>query len=251
MICSTKICCLSFLTALLFLLAGCNDGLNECFSGPGQITTKRIGLYEFRNLKVNDNIDLVLENGSDFSAVVTGGENVIPMLEFSIVSNTLHISNNSTCPMFKKPWDNINVLLTVPTLDTLMINSYGSVSCDRPFTSTAMVIIYRESTGNVDINVSCETLRLNYLSGTGDITIRGTAERGFVFHTGFGVVDFTGLTTQFLNLNLQSLNHTYVQGGEQYFFVVTSGPGNVYYSNNPGVIDWYREGTGELIKINP
>lgn len=241
----------SILLMLLVLLAGCNDGLNECFSGPGQPATRRIGLYEFRNVKVNDNIDLILENGAEFSIVITGGERVIPMLDVSIETSTLHISNYSTCPMFKKPWNTLTVLLTVPTLDTLIIHSYGSVTCDRPFSAEDLVIFYRESPGKVDINVSCETLQLNYLSGTGDIVIRGTAERGFVFHTGFGVIDFTSLTTQFLNLNLRSLNHTYVQGGELYFFVVTGGAGNAYYTNNPGVVEWYKEGTGELIKLNP
>jgi len=239
-----------FITTMIFLLtAGCNDGINECFSGSGKIITKRIGLYEFRNVVVEDNIGLVLKNGVVCGLEITGGEYILPMLDVSIKANTLYLGNGSTCPMFKKPWDEILIILTAPFLDTLVVKSHGSLKSSGTFRSDSFVMIVKESPADVDINIDCTSFQLQYLSGTGNISITGTLERGTVFHSGYGLLDLTGLITRFLNLNTRSSNHSFVRGGEQYMFVVTGGDGNVYYVNDPLKIEWQKEGRGELIRI--
>jgi hypothetical protein len=237
------------LIVISIFLFGCDDSLNECFNGPGKTIKKRMTLYEFNNVLVKDNIQLILKNGDLRSIEITGGENIIPMIEISIENSTLHLSNESVCPVFKDPWNNIMVVLTAPALDTIIVQSHGSLKSELPFFSERLFLIYKESPADINLNINCNYFRLEYLSGVGDIQISGSAGRGSIFHNGHGTIDLTELNTVHLSLNMQSANHSHVRAATYYFWVFTGNAGNVYYTGEPEIIEWHKDGDGELIRV--
>lgn len=242
-----KLCLI--LTIILGVTPACRDSFNECLSGPGQTTTKRIGLYPFKNVKLRDNIGLTLVNGSVYEMEVTAGKNIIPMLGIEIINQTLNLRNNSTCPLLKDPWKTIEVRLTVPELDTIFVENHGDINSMLPFETDDLVIRISDSPSNINLEVKTDYVRVENLTGTGDIALKGFSEVADCYHAGYGTIDFRYLVCQEVNINSTSVNHCYIRAGEDYLFAVVSGEGNIYYHNDPIRLDLKLEGQGRLIKV--
>jgi len=242
-----------FLFIAIFLVmvnfSACNDSLNECLNGQGRTITKRQGLYDFNNIKVKDNISLTLVNGSVNELEISAGENLIPELGIDIIDNTLVLSNQSTCPMFKDPWKNIEMKISVKDIDTIFVESYGVLRSIEPFVDEVLTIRISDSPATVDMNIDCEFLRLENLSGTGNVNISGTTDLIECFHSGYGKVDLTKLVSRYSYINMQSSNDSYVRGGDVFMFAVLSSIGNVYYYNDPDKIEITTQSSGRLIKL--
>lgn len=240
---------LSILLVILTSSSACHNSFNECLSGSGKTKTERMGLYSFRNVCVMDNINLTIENGDEFELEITTGENIIPMLGIEIQNNTLTLSNESTCLVLKDPWTNIDMKLIVPQLDTIFLQSHGSLVSSVPFESESLLISLTDTPAKVDLQVGCGFLRIENLSGTADVKISGNVSRAECYHSAYGKIDFTGLYAEFMNLNVQSSNDTYIWGGTEYFYVAIGDIGNVYYYNQAKLMEVISESSGELIKV--
>jgi hypothetical protein len=244
---------LAFLLFLGFVIilvsTGCRDAFNECLSGPGKTTTHRMGLYDFGNVRVRNNISLTIENGVKNELQITGGEHIIPMLGIEIIGNTLILSNKSTCPMLKDPWENIEMKLTLSHLDTLFVESYGDIKCQGEFSQDSLVLRISDSPANVDVNFDCSRLHVESLSGTATVKIRGRAKVVNFYHAGYGRADLTKLISDYMYMNMQSSNDSFIRGGEIYFYAVIGTIGNVYYCNDPEIIDLTLQSTGQLIRL--
>lgn len=236
-------------SVMLLAMPGCHNVLNECLSGPGKTTTKRIGLYSFKNVKVRDNISLTLENGPKYEMEVTAGENIIPGLYLDIINNTLNIRNLSTCPLLKDPWKPVEVVLTVPDLDTVFVENQAEIRSLIPFKTDHLVVRVSDSPSRIDMNVNCRYVRVENFSGTSDVAVRGFADTVDCYHAGYGTIDFRSLASNRMIVNSASDNHCYIKAGEDYLFAVISGKGNIYYHNDPTRLDLKLEGTGRLIKV--
>lgn len=235
---------------LLLFLAGCHDTFNECLSGKGATVTERVGLYPFGNVTVYDNLELTLTQDSEYMVQITAGENIIPMLGINIKNNTLVLRNESSCPMLKDPWKPIKVVVTAPQVDTLTIKSHVGVFTLLPIRQDAFLIRVNESAAKVQMEVDCQKLFIENISGTADIAISGRAYRSHCLHAGFGRLDLTQLHSVYMNLGAQSRNDCRVRGGDDYFFVTLRDIGNVYYTNDPQHIELFLESSGQLIKSN-
>lgn len=233
----------------LLLFGGCHDSFNECLSGPGSVKTERMGLYAFGNVWVKDNIDLTLVNGNTYELEITTGQNLIPMLGINIINNTLYLSNESTCSLLKDPWKRIAMKLTLPTLDTLFIESFGEINCMGNFAADNLAVKVFESPSNINFSVDCNFLNFENLSGTANINIQGRALRFNCFHAGYGKLNFSGLHADYVYFNTQSTNNCFVRGGNRYFYAVMAGIGNAYYFNDPEKIDLVTKNTGRLIRV--
>lgn len=245
-----------FMAALLLLgfvmvlvSTGCRDAFNECLSGPGKTITHRMGLYDFGNVRVRNNISLTIENGAKNELQITGGEHIIPMLGIEITGNTLVLSNKSTCPMLKDPWKNIEMKLTLPHLDTLFVESHGDIKCQGVFSQERLVVRISDCPANIDLNLECSRLRVESMSGTANVNIRGTAEIVNFYHAGYGRADLTKLISDYMYMNMQSSNDSFIRGGELYFYAVIGTIGNVYYYNDPEIIELIVQSTGQLIRL--
>ena len=243
------VCLYLVIITLASIAPACRDSFNECLSGPGETISQRIGLYPFRNVKVRDNIGLTLVNGPVCEMEVTAGKNIIPMLGIEIINGTLNLRNNSTCPLLKDPWKTIEVKLTVPDLDTIFIENHGEINSNLPFETDDLVVRISESPSNINLEVKTGYLRVENLTGTGDIAVSGFAEIADCYHAGYGTIDFRHLVCDEVNINTASVNHSYIRAGDDYLFAVVSGEGNIYYHNDPRRLDLKLEGPGRLIRV--
>ena len=234
---------------LLLAMPACHDAFNECLSGPGKTKTERMGLYPFKNVSVNDNIDLTIQNGNNYNLEITVGENIIPVLGIEIINGTLNLSNQSNCKLLKKPWEAISITLTAPNLDTIFVKNHGQIHSQKPFSSKSLLIRITNSPADIDLEIEAEYFRLENLSGTAKVKISGLAQNAECYHAGFGMIDFTDLRPQYLYLNMNSTNNSEIWGAEKYMYAALSNIGNVYYYNEPSRIELGIKDSGQLIRV--
>jgi hypothetical protein len=233
---------------LLLSLPACHDAFNECLSGPGKTINERMGLYSFKNVSINDNIDLSIKNGKQYSLEITAGENIIHNLGIEIVNGTLNLSNKSTCALLKKPWDAITMILTVPELDTIFVKNHGRIQSQGIFYSQALLVRVTDSPAEVDLEIEATHFRLENMSGTANIKISGQVQNTECYHGGFGIIDLTNLHQQYLYLNMNSTNNSEIWGAEKYLFASLNNIGDVFYYREPAKIEWENNDSGQLIR---
>ena len=66
------------LISVLILLVGCNrENIDDCFTNSGKVVTESRSAVYFERVSLYDNINLVLQQGTEFSIKVEGGENLL------------------------------------------------------------------------------------------------------------------------------------------------------------------------------
>jgi len=87
-----------FFVLLTFLLASCGkDSFLDFAKSTGEtVTITRPNGEGFTKINLNDDVNLIISQGSSYSIKLEGGTNVLPAVETSVTDNTLTIKNNNT-----------------------------------------------------------------------------------------------------------------------------------------------------------
>ncbi len=237
---------------LILGFASCNkNSLKDCLDGRGKTSSESRGLYSFDNISVHDNISLKIIQGPHHTAVITTGENVIPFITTSIEDNILFIRNESVCTMFTDPWDNVDVEVSMPDIDTIFIQTAGDVVMDSAFHTEFASVKIEESSG--DINLTFDVLKLNvhYLSGTANVWVNGTGRDGAFYCAAYGVLDTRGFISNYTAINSNSTNNCFVTSGVITLDVKITNMGDIYYIDQPLNLIEVIEGPGKLIRLGP
>src|SRR3954447_1020153 len=83
-----------------------------CFAGGGSVTTVSHSLGAFSEIVLNDNINLVLTQGSTEELKVTAPENIQPNIIANIENGVLTISNTTECEWLRNPDEKITAELS-------------------------------------------------------------------------------------------------------------------------------------------
>ncbi len=236
-----------WLVLILFLTSCEGDLFHECLSGRGNPTTVKRGLYPFGNIAVYDNINLTIEQGDQFSITLTDGEKLIPMISSLIKNNTLEIRNESPCSLLKDPWKPVEVVVSLPVLDSLFIRTQGKIRVNGALKQQLLYVMAYETAADVQLNLQTRYFRLDNLKGAADIYLSGYSDTVFIYNIATGRSDALGIETEVMSVNTGSMNDTYVRAGKKLLDVKIDNIGNVFYRNNPELINFYSTSEGKLL----
>jgi hypothetical protein len=240
---------ISFGLIIAVLGTSCEGNLlTECLSGRGNPSSEKRGLYPFGNIAVHDNIDLILEQGADYSITINTGHKLIPLITNMIHNNTLEIRNESPCGILKDPWKRVEVIVRFPKLDSLFVLSNGDVGVRGTISLSRLFAEVSENPGNINLNLNCEFFRLDFLKGTADVSLTGYSDTVFIFNNSAGKVDALNVRTQAMVVNSNSSNHVYVRSGDQLLDVKIEYIGNVYYTHDPLKLILNASNSGRLFR---
>jgi len=210
----------------------------------------RRNLYPFKNIIVFDNINLSLQQGDKYEVIIETGRNLIPAITTRIVNNTLTIRNESTCPLLKDPWNPIEIRITFPEIDSLVIRSQGRVWMPDTIFGNRFYVSVRESSADIQLLFDVNFLQVGNMDGTADVTIKGKARDGYFYHAGYGKFDALDFFTTYTIVNSNSTNDCYVRGGTILLDAKIMGIGNIYFVGQPENVKKSIVGSGEIIKLD-
>ncbi len=241
---------LTMLTGMMFVFGACRNSFNKCLSGTGDQMVERRKMHSFRNIEVSDNIRLEIVQGEMHEVQISAGDKLIPMIRTRIENDVLHISNESICPLLKDPWIPVDVVVSLPDMDSLLIKSQSEVKIPVPFKTDNLYVRVTESAAHVILNVETGYLRFGLTDGPADAIISGISRETVIYNGGYGPVESRGLYSERLYLNSNSTNHIFARAGSDFTNVIISFTGNIYYTGETARLEYFSKGSGELLRLD-
>ena len=232
------------------LLPGCSkDNLFDCFTGAGKIVTEQRTASPFGGIVLNNNLDLYITQGPDYSISVEAGKNLQKNIKTEINDGVLTISNENTCNWVRSYDKPMNVYITCVDLDSIIYQSSGNIHTLNTLTTDSIKVLVKEGAGLIDMNINTHKSYFQLNEGTVDLEVRGYSDVVYLSSNSYGLANCLDLQANFIYMSSGSTNDCYVQVNLE-FLVVIENVGNVYYTGDPGTLEYTRNSSGELIKLN-
>lgn len=229
---------------LVMTMFSCDEWLNNRIEGNNNVVSKIRDITVFNEVVSTGNFDIKITIADSTSLIVKAEENLFPFIMTTVrgqkfyaeVKDDYQLDNNQP----------IQILLTTPNLEGVLLTGTGVIACDSLTTS----LLSTEITGSGLIEFSKVFAKdvIADISGSGDIIIAGETVRSEFYIPGSGNIQCLDLyqTDCYSNISGSGNIFTYVN---DYLEVDISGSGSVYYLGNPE-IDSYISGSGQVIRYN-
>lgn len=230
----------------ILILESCGKE-SSCLKSSGDILKEVRSVGVITKIKMNDNINLILTQSVETTLTVEASENLMPYIKTILNSGTLELINDNKCDFlrnYKKP---INVYLSVPNLTEIDYNGKGNITNIGILNFPFLKIDNKNGTGNVNINVQSEEVRLYSHSGAASFTLSGTTNKLFVFSGSSTGCYFSSLTANSVHVKNAGVGDVSVNANNSLLVELTS-LGSIIYSGNPVVTISVHTGSGQLIK---
>lgn len=221
---ATRLISVLLIMMLATLACVINFGNNQTVSGSGNIVRQERSVGAFTSIELAGSGNVTVEVGGTQSVVVETDDNIQPLIETTVRNSKLIISTKpNTSIQTKQP---IQITVTVKFLDGASIT--GS--------------------GNIDIkNMAADNTTVD-LSGSGNITVAGTAKSIQATLTGSGNINCGDLLVQTATVSLRGSGNVTVNTSGSLDANIT-GSGNIKYRGNPAKVNQSVTGSGSINSI--
>ncbi len=234
----------------LFLMLMTTPGCNKpgCLGKAGTRSTVTRTLASFNQVKLEDNIDLVLIQGNSYAIELEGPVNILPSIETVIVGDMLSIRNTAECRWARDPDEKIVVRLTFPTLARLIYEASGNVTNLDTLRLDALDIQSNTGAGNVDLTVETRYTGVFINEENAGVTMHGYASQCNTYVTARGQLHIQDLAVSKLTIEYGGLADCRVHAIDELSAIIYY-KGNVLYSGSPAVTQETYYSSGRLIHV--
>ena len=141
----------------------------------GKVITQTLDLAPFAHIVMDDNADIDLRQGEDFSVEVTGNEKAIESYHITVLKaqkegdDTLRVISN---PSYRQQLPSIKLKVTVPDLRSVRVNGDGDLEIKGDDFFTGDLDIQVNGDGDFEApHLDCRKLRI-IINGDGDVTAK-------------------------------------------------------------------------------
>ncbi len=179
----------SFLIVVLF--ASCEQqGMKPCLKADNDTLVKALKLENFSGVELSADVDVYVSQGKDQSVSISGSKIILDALKIDVSGGAISISSER-CFSDKTP--NPKVFITIPQITRLEVKGTGNI-----YSNTKLLcdIVEFKILGAGDIFVKTDAAKvITTLSGSGRISLSGSANNHFIKLPGSGQIYAFGLET--------------------------------------------------------
>lgn len=241
----------TFVATLLFLstMISCNkENAPDCFQTAGSYTTVKRELESFNSIELNDYMQIELYDTNAYFVEITAPRNLIPDIRTDVNASQLKIDNKNTCNFVRSFKNKITVRIYAPDFADIQNKSTGDITSINTINCTYFKLENHHASGTIIVILQTDSTLIATHTGVSDCLLRGTSHKTSLFNQGLGIIDARHLLSNESYVNNSSINDVYVNSNG-YMYSALYFSGNIYYTGEPGHIDFDRNGTGELIKL--
>jgi len=237
---------------LLFITVSCEkDLVHDFFKRTGKMVTVDRPLSNtatFEKIRLNDDVNLVITQGTPFQIKLEGGENILPEIETSIDSNQLTISNKNKFTWMRSYKNKITAFVTLPKLTCITYNATSFVSnIDTIRSEDSLTISAVGGSGYINLTIKSAKTKLSILNKcAADMKVKGLSGLTFIYSAGYGPFYCDSLRSNFVFMSSRSTNNCYVRATTRLEYEILN-LGDIIYYGNPSVSGQIL-GAGKLIK---
>lgn len=229
---------------LFFVPMACNDeDAWDCVKTTGSTSQLVFGLDSVSEVVLENNVDLILRQGSQQEVVLRGGENVIAGIDVFYEQGQLKVINDNDCNWvrsFRHP----QLILTVPSLRKLSLMGFGHVTTESIFATDTFIVDAQSYAGIADLELEAQSVSV--VSGdVGNITMSGTTNRLALTYNYVGKFFGKELEATSVVVNHGGVNSIEVNPREFLAVQITS-RGSVCFVQRPIVLVTFPEDTDQV-----
>jgi hypothetical protein len=224
------------LVLVAVLVTGCN-GLVEFNQNAKTITPSNVIVSDTRQASGFNGIDfrtfghVILSQGDTESLVISGSDNVVPLVQTSVKGGALVIQMQDNINVIGIDKENVLTFnITVKDLAALNISGFGKV--DMESLETQKLAITMSGAGQVVLNNLTSTSLNVIISGAGNVEIAGETTDASINISGAGPVDAPDLKIGTANVTISGLGGATLWVTDQLTGDI-SGAGSVSYYGDP------------------
>jgi hypothetical protein len=229
------------LTITLVVASSCSDTMfYPTVRGNGILSSMEMEPGEFTAINHGVPGKLFLSEGDTPSLVIEADENIIPLIEISVIRKTLHLKTKENLSPGR---NGLNIYVSTPSITDLSVNGSGSIVGEDIF-QTGQLSLNINGSGNIFMEV--ETDKLNSrINGSGGIELKGYGEIHNININGSGNVKGYGFESLECSIKVTGSGNSYVNVAEV-LDVHIMGSGDVYVMGSP-IINARTSGSGRII----
>jgi hypothetical protein len=222
-------------SAVLLLTAACGQ-----VRDAGPATSAQRTVAGFHAVQLETSGDLAIKLGEGESLTIDAGANVINDLTSDVVDGTLVLGGKSGV------WlgGSIRYTLTVTSLDRIDLDGSGNVTGAGVLTGDGTLAVAGSGSATLtDLELTGLTADL---SGSGGLSVTGSAPTASVTVSGSGDFDGSGLATEQATVQVSGSGRARIDVSGTLSATV-SGSGDIVYTGNPTSIERNRTGSGDIV----
>lgn len=239
-----------FFLIVISLITSCaKEKLDDCFTSAGESVLVERPVSYFHSIAMNDNVNLIIRTGSNFSIHAEGGKNLIDAIGTEIKDSILIITNSLSCNWVRDYNHPLNVIVTSPALKNIHYESSGDITTDGLVTIDELFISVWGGGGSINLDLDCNVLNMGLHYGTVDFNVKGRSKITTIYANSYGPFNCDLLDSDIVFIRNQGTNNCYIHANDILEAVIAN-VGSIYYTGNPKDLKCDDTGEGELIKID-
>lgn len=222
-----------------------------CWKAAGEETKLEVPLESFNKLLLREHIIYELVQDSLNKLVITGGENLVKHIKYSVSDGLLELKNENRCNFFRSYKNKVKV--EIHFTDLINVHFEGT----EPMTNLGtlkfnyLTFLIRDGAGPVNLNFDATVVMATITHGYGDFTFKGKVNYANFNVRSNGYCDAYGLE---VSDSLVAVNNSQgdmkINAHNTKLKAETDLDGNIYYKGVPTSIIFNQYGNGELIDAN-
>ena len=221
---------------------------SSCFKSTGKIITEQRAISNDVNMiKTEDNIDIVITQGSESTMIIEGGENLLPYITTEVSGTELTISSDNKCSLFRDYSIPITIYLSVPNLVYIDYTGQGNISSTNTLNFPEFKFETSKGTGSINLNINANNVTVLQHTGPSDVTLTGFTNTLYAYSGETGWQYLNNLVANNVHVNNGGTGDIIVNANNSLLVELTS-IGNIEYYGNPVVTISKHTGSGELRK---
>lgn len=241
------------IASLLIVLFACKKPEDRsCWKFTGAEVEKTIEVDAFDQLEIHEHIECVLVQDSVFKVVLTGGENLLNLIDVQVENKKMTLSNRNKCN-FLRSYKKKKIVAEVHFKSLVNIDFRGSdplTNRDTLYTNWFTLAI-KDGAGPVTLTLKADAIFAGVSHGWGDFTLYGStnsakfdvASNGYCDVTNLKIKDsltFVSRTSATCKINTEGVP----------LRAETKSYGDIWYYGYPLSTEFERLGDGNLIDKN-
>lgn len=239
----------AIITLSLLILFSCKkENKSSCIKSHGQEITETIEIDSYSVIDISGHVNIEINPNQKSIAELTGGKNILPLIQCEVINDTLYINNNNTCNWARSYDREINITLYCDSLEGIVNRSTGKLlSTDTIRNKNTFTLKGKAMNGETNLTLSANRMDFNYLDGTSTVYLSGKVNIASFYCKSLGYIEASNLFSGETIVNhygtgeLNVYSSIYLRGWINH-------TGNVYYNGSPKTIDVDEFNSGELIE---
>ena len=227
------------------VVASCKK--SGCLESAGaRVTTSRTA-GTIREIRLYDNIHLLLKQDTLESINIEAGKNLEPFIETVLDKGVLTIRNKIDCSWLRDPSESTHVSVSVVQLEKLHYEGSGNVRSANTLKSKSISFYSELGAGNIEVSLQAEQTLSYIMDENADFIFHGSSNIMWSYTNSRGTLDCSDFVVKKMIIEYGGVKDATIHVTEELDAILYH-KGNLYYKGDPFVRRSVQHSTGKLLR---